>query len=201
MSQYTTDEILAKLEAWYAKQRQKDPAFPWHSSLRFWSFDGLVGADLSGIDLSRKQWYSHSGQYEHAGEFHKREMMMRQKNMWRKHSFLEWLALWLLGVSSGYGERPSWVLGWTLACWLGFALLYWLGGALQGQVLPAGPFMAALYYSATAITTFGPPILSSKWGVVAAAPWAMTVAQIQGVLAYFLLALFLVTFVQKASRS
>jgi hypothetical protein len=25
MSQYTIDEILAQLEAWYAEQRQKDP--------------------------------------------------------------------------------------------------------------------------------------------------------------------------------
>jgi hypothetical protein len=172
-------------------------------------WDGRNGYVLNEEDTEKaeivyrhlKQWYSHSGQYDHAGEFHKREMMMRRKNLWQRRSLLECLALWLLGVSSGYGERPSWVLGWTLACWLGFALLYWLGGALQGQVFPAGPFLAALYYSATAITTFGPPILSSKWGVVAATPWALTVAQIQGVLAYFLLALFLVTLVQKASRS
>jgi hypothetical protein len=150
-------------------------------------------AEAETVYRDLKQWYSRSGQYDHAGEFHKREMVMRQKTLWRKRSFLEWLALWLLGVSSGYGERPSWVLGWALACWL--------GGALQGQVFPAGPFPAALYYSATAITTFGPPILSSKWEAVAAAPWATTVAQVQGLLAYFLLALFLVTFVQKASRS
>jgi hypothetical protein len=36
MSQYTIDEILAQLEAWYAEQRQKDPDFQTtgHGSIR-----------------------------------------------------------------------------------------------------------------------------------------------------------------------
>ena len=58
MSQYTTDEVLEMMEKWYEDHKDdeddddeefdddEDPA------TRFWGFDGLMGADLRGIDLS-----------------------------------------------------------------------------------------------------------------------------------------------------
>ncbi len=167
--------------------------------------EGPLG-DAETVYRRLKQWYSNNGQYHHAGEFHKREMLMRRKGLWRSGPFKDKLQsvfpLWLLGVTVGYGERPSWVLGWTLFSWVGFALLYWLGGGLGGQALPDVPLAAlwaALYVSGTATITFEPHLLPG-YPPVSVAPWAGTVALVQGAIAYFLLALFLVTFVQKASR-
>ncbi|PKB64363.1 MAG: hypothetical protein BZY80_02910 [SAR202 cluster bacterium Io17-Chloro-G2] len=155
-----------------------------------------------------RRWYTNAGQYEHAGEFHKRQMLMRRKNLWAGRTWadclepsfskkLESFALFLLGLFSGYGERPSWVLLWAVACWLGFGLAYYVG---QGTSLGSGygpAFLGeALYYSALPFSAFNPP--GTLGGVP---PWASTLAVVQGILTYFLLALFLVTFVQKASRS
>ena len=50
-------------------------------------------------------------------------------------------SLLLLQVVSGYGERPSWVFGWTLAFWLIFALIYYVG---QGTWLGNGYGVALL---------------------------------------------------------
>jgi hypothetical protein len=149
-----------------------------------------------------KRWYSNNGQYHHAGEFHKQEMRTRRKGLWRARTYSEAAYLGLMGLLSGYGERPSWTLGWTMLAWAGFALVYWLLGALEGQALP-GVFLAelwgALYVSGTAMLTFEPHLLPG-YPPVSVEPWAGAVALLQGAIAYFLLALFLVTFVQKASR-
>jgi uncharacterized protein YjbI with pentapeptide repeats len=48
MSRHTTDQILSKLEAWYAEQREQRQ----YSYLTFQGFDRLLGEDLSLIDLS-----------------------------------------------------------------------------------------------------------------------------------------------------
>ena len=129
-----------------------------------------------------KQWYSNSGQYEHAGEFHKPEMTMRRKGLWGNRSWSQWFYLLLMEGFCGYGERPARVLYLTLLSWVGFALLYWLGGALGGQTLPGVPLAAlwaALYVSGTATITFEPHLLPG-YTPVSVAPWAGTVALLQG---------------------
>ena len=87
-----------------------------------------------------------------------------------------------------------------------FALIpfsYTVDVAQSGQILPGIPvlreFLAGLYLSASAMLIFDPPLLPD-YPPVGVSPWLATVALIQGAIAYFLLALFLVTFVQKASR-
>jgi hypothetical protein len=161
--------------------------------------------DAEAVYRRLKRWYTDSGQYHHAGEFHKHEMDRRREVLWYSRSISaksEWLPVWLLWWTCGYGERPYWTLGWVFFGWVGFALLYLALGALGEQVLPEGFFAslwATLWYSASAMLTFEPRLLPG-YPPVAVSPWAGTVALLQGAIAYFLLALFLVTFVQKASR-
>jgi uncharacterized protein YjbI with pentapeptide repeats len=166
-----------------------------------------------------KQYYNGTGQYDHAGEFHLREMVMRRKRLWedgglrkmkksskesadsqgllkrvKPKAIVGSLSLLLFQLSSGYGERPSWVLGWSLLAWIGFALGYFFAD-FRGRGLSFLGFREALYYSAL-------PFASITPGLSMDVPdWAEGVGLIAGLLAYFLLALFLVTFVQKMARS
>ena len=149
-----------------------------------------------------KQYSNGTGQYDLAGEFHLREMVMRRKNLWQPGPYslrqrfqakLESLVLLLLQFSSGYGERPSWVLGWVVACWAGFTLAYWLGNALPGSGSDLTSFIESMRHSARVTTSFGQPSV--------AAAWARDAGLVQSFLSYFLLALFLVTFVRKMARA
>lgn len=211
---------LAEAEFQEAKLEEAD----W-SGHKGYFLDERDSQDAETVYRQLKVWYSNAGQHDHSGEFHKHEMRMRRKQVlgknwspkragregkqskwwyayWRFRmacfGTAEWMSLWVLEATSGYGERPYWVLAWTLGSWLVPALAYFLG---QATILGSGYSWAqvweALYFSGTAMLTFdpNPPPLGS-----AVAPWAATAALIQGATAYFLLALFLVTFVQKASR-
>ena len=94
--------------------------------------------------------------------------------------------LWVTGLLMGHGERPSWVLGWVVVSWLGFALAYWHFGALP----PETSISDILRYSASLMLTAGK----------AEGPqWSKDAALVQSFVSYVLLALFLVTFVRKVS--
>ena len=153
-----------------------------------------------------KLYYSRTGQHEHAGEFHIREMMMRRKKLWRQPEDDRWqriqhklesLTLFVFQLSCGFGERPSWVLGWGFLAWLGFVMAYYLAqGTADGAGYGLGHFREAVYYSSLAFVSFRPP-----GGEFRVPNWAGGVGLIEALLAYFLLALFLVTFVRKMART
>jgi uncharacterized protein YjbI with pentapeptide repeats len=61
--------------------------------------------------------------YKNAGDFHYGEMEMhRRASQWRWFPFY-WYNLYRL--LSGYGERPSWALGWLAVFLVGLAALVW----------------------------------------------------------------------------
>ena len=212
-----------------------------------WGGDYVVGEEADGeftqaesIYRDLQQYYSGTGQYEHAGEFHIRKLLMRRKTLLNLPGLLypvvavpvaifslaflplqllpasirnpePWtfdlralLKFWMFGrweklpdqrealvlfvsaVVMGHGERPSWVVGWVVACFAAFAMAYWLLDALPGM-----PLMENIRYSADVMTSFG-----KREGV---AQWAQDAGLVQSFISYVLLALFLVTFVRKVS--
>jgi uncharacterized protein YjbI with pentapeptide repeats len=71
--------------------------------------------------------YEKEGDLKQAGDFHYGEMEMHRKaKFWRRRFPLSWYNMfWAL---SGYGERPSWALGWLVVFLVGMAgLVFGLG--------------------------------------------------------------------------
>lgn len=171
-----------------------------------WSEGFILGEEIAGlfqhagsVYRSLKQYYSGTGQYEQSGEFHEREMVMRRKELWQGGSEAKYWSLVLLGfqLSAGYGERPLRVLGWAIGAWLAFALAYYLAqGTADGSGYSPGHLREALYYSSIAFVSWTPP-----GGAFSLPNWARGIGLFEALLAYFLLALFLVTFVRKMARS
>lgn len=183
-----------------------------------WGGGYLLGEERVGLfDLAEavyrglKQWYSRRGQSDPAGEFHFREMECRRKrsqgrvrSLWslgslrQKRGWGAWKArlkltfgapwLWLFDLSCGYGERPSWTLGWLLIAFLLPALAYLF---LAGLALKA-----ALFYSAAFLVPLANP-LEARDTFPTLPPWVDTVALLQAYAGYFLMALFLVVLVLK----
>jgi len=188
----------------------------WSEGYRLYESD-TYGAERAYRKL--KQYYIRTGQSDIAGELHYREMLMKRKNLWRGQAAahphrrsespirrlklkLESLTLYFLQVSSGYGERPTWTVYWGLFGWLVFGLAYYLGQATaRGAGYSGAHISQALFDSALPFVSFTPPGLPKIVPEASIPSWAHTLALIEGLLAYFLLALFLVTFVRKMSRS
>ncbi len=129
--------------------------------------------------------YEAEKDYKNAGDFHYGEMEMhRRSNKWRCFP-LYWYNIyrWL----SGYGERPSWALGW-LAAWMAIftGLLAWAGLELAPPHVPA--FGDSFFYLLQMVTlqrpTWAEP--AGFWGKLVA---GLSVLLIPGQAALFLLAL------------
>lgn len=161
-----------------------------------WDGDYILGSEI-GRDFGSaeneyrqlKQYYNGVGQYDHAGEFHKRELLMKRRQLWGK-GVGAWRAAAVLLVSAtlmGHGERPSWVVAWVFACFAAFTAAYWLLGAL-----PETPgLVESIRHSAQMMVSF-----ARREDL---ATWAQDAGLVQSFISYVLLALFLVTFVRKVS--
>lgn len=160
-----------------------------------WDNDYILGFELDrSFDLAEsayrqvKQYYNGSGQYGVAGEFHRRELLMRRRQLWKEGggAWREAMVLLVSAMLMGHGERPSWVVGWVVACFAAFAAAYWLLNAL-----PDGSLVESIRHSAQTMVSFGRREDLAKW--------AQDAALGQSFISYVLLALFLVTFVRKVS--
>ena len=162
-------------------------------------------AEAEPIYRNLKRAYTNAGMYDQAGELFRLEMRAHRRRYrygestrkkgwsallaWPKETF-PWLLSLLMHWSCGYGERPSWVLGWFATLLLGFTLLYWLAGNLT-----PGDFPNALYYSASSSTALGYGDWSPR-----VSGWAAALGPVQAALGMLAASLFLVTFVRKLTR-
>ena len=160
-----------------------------------WDNDYVLGHELDRkIKLAEsgyrhlKQYYNGAGKYDLAGDFHRRELLMKRKQLWKKGpgAWREAAVLLASAMLMGHGERPSWVVGWVFACFAAFTAAYWLLNAL-----PDGSLVESIRHSAQTVVPFGRR--------EDAAMWAQDAGLAQSFISYVLLALFLVTFVRKVS--
>lgn len=163
---------------------------------------------------SLKLWYTNNGQYDIAGEFHFREMIMRRKRFWLTKASArkqyaqhkaESAVLLLFQVVAGFGEMPSRALEWALACVLGFSLAYFNYSPVDVTTWKAwGTFFdrlwKALYFSTVSFTNLGYGSWVETDGI-APEGWTHNLGALESIFGLFLITLFLVTFVRKVSRS
>ncbi len=112
-----------------------------------------------------------------------------------------WAAMYLL---CGYGERPSWIVGWILALILIFAGCHtWAGvadlkaGTEVDAATPNGvvhSFWTALYFSVITFTSLGYADLAPAPGI------GRALAGLEAVLGIVMMSLFLICIVRKYSR-
>jgi len=126
------------------------------------------------------------GDLKQAGDFHYGEMEMhRRASKWR------WFPLYwynLYRVLNGYGERPSWALGWLAGFLLALPVLVWEFGldSVAGETRPG--FLETLAYIFEK-ATFQRPLLLSNLNLLGRFISNLSLLIIPGQAALFLLAL------------
>jgi len=133
-----------------------------------------------------KQWYTNAGMYDIAAKFYYREKEADRKSLkwYSRHR----LALEILRVFFGYGERWPWVLCWMALVVFGSAVAYSLFGGLD---IPY-----SLYFSVISFTALG----YGKWVDITPPGWVQALGAFESFTGVFLMALLLVTFFRKWTR-
>jgi hypothetical protein len=109
---HTADDIGYSIGTYLAEETAP-PEPPW----------GDKYGEVERLYRNLKMNYIGEGDNKNAGDFHYGEMEMhRRASKWRWFPFY-WNNLYR--VLSGYGERPSWALGWLAGFLLGLPLLVW----------------------------------------------------------------------------
>ena len=109
------------------------------------------------VYLILKNYFTHEGMYDVAGEYYHREKIMegayyRATKQWRKY-----LANKLFFLIAGYGERPSHVaICWAVVITLCAGLYYGFNGIVDQDKLDYNPsVLESAYFSIVAFTTLG----------------------------------------------
>jgi hypothetical protein len=133
-----------------------------------------------------KQWYTNAGMHDTAAKFYYREKEATRKSL--KRCSRHRVALQLLRVFFGYGERWQRVLCWMAFVVFGSAVAYFLFGGL------AIPY--SLYFSVISFTALG----YGKWVDITPPGWVQALGAFESFTGVFLMALLLVTFFRKWTR-
>jgi hypothetical protein len=133
-----------------------------------------------------KMNYIKEGDYKNAGDFHYGEMEMhRRASKWR------WFLLYWYNIYrflSGYGERPSWALGWLAVFLTGMAGLVWGLGLEVGNPSHMASFGDSFIYLLQK-ATLQRPTWAEPVGFLGKLVAGLSVLLIPGQAALFLLAL------------
>ena len=168
-----------------------------------------------------KQYYNGTGQYDLAGEFHKRELLMRRKGLWeiggtrlapgvykwvsRLSAPLPALSFWTRARTPPLARYPEALVLYASAILMGHGerpswVVGWVFGCFAAfaaaywllGALPQSPgLVESIRHSAQLMVSFG-----RREGL---ARWVQDIGLVQSFISYVLLALFLVTFVRKVS--
>lgn len=159
-----------------------------------WSKGYILGEERDGkykeaesLYLWFKLYYTKAGMYDVAGEFHYREWECKRKALpwWRQ--LLK--GYWLYGPLAGYGERPVRTVIAAFLFLAFFTLGYWLGGAFES-------FGDSTYFSGVSFIALG----YGSWVVPEPPVWARFAGVFETFVGFFLMSLFLVTFVRRMTR-
>ena len=183
---------------------------------RDWNIHGVV--DVPGLDddagspsagelestyLKAKNGANEIGDTKAAAEFFRREMLNRRDQYVptaldgaaapreRVAAAGRWAANSLLNVTAGYGERPSRVVGVSVGTILVF-------GGLFAAVQSVPPYETSIGYLILSLESFITLVLGGAEDV--GSPWIRLLAQIEGFVGAFLIALFVFTLTRSIHR-
>ena len=159
--------------------------------------------DLEGTYLKAKNGANEIGDTKAAAEFFRREMLYRREQyrptvMDRSEDLRtrvaaagRWGANTLLNLTAGYGERPSRVIGVSVGTILLFSAVFSL-------VQSATPYETPIGYLILSLESFITLVLGGAEDV--GSPWIRLLAQIEGFVGAFLIALFVFTLTRSIHR-
>jgi hypothetical protein len=75
-----------------------------------------------------KTYFSNSGEYDSASWASYCERLMQRKNLWLKKDYFGWIASYIFGAISGYGEKPLRAFIASIAVVVLYALIYQIFG-------------------------------------------------------------------------
>lgn len=159
--------------------------------------------DLESTYLKAKNGANEIGDTKAAAEFFRQEMLARRDQylpvardgsedlQTRTTAVGRWAANTLLNVTAGYGERPSRVIGVSVGIILGFASVF-------AMVQPEPLYDSPLGYFVLSLQSFITLVLGGAEDV--GGPWIRLLAQIEGFVGAFLIALFVFTLTRSIHR-
>lgn len=164
------------------------------------SFSPSAG-NLEGTYLKAKNGANEIGDTKAAAEFFRKEMLYRRRQYRRKlqHGSTEqrtvalwrWLANMLLDVTAGYGERPSRVVATASSVVVLFTLLFW-------SLEPSQPYGSAAGYLILSLESFSTLVLGGAAQIDD--PQVRLLANVEGFIGAFLIALFVFTLTRSIHR-
>ena len=158
---------------------------------------------LENTYLKAKNGANEIGDAKAAAEFFRKEMLFRryqyvtkfrQGDSLRERAVAagQWTANALLDITSGYGERPSRVVAFSVGVVLVFAGLFAI-------VWPTGPYGGGVVgYLLLSLESFVTLVLGG--GVTVEEPRVRLLAQVEGFIGAFLIALFVFTLTRSIHR-
>jgi len=149
-----------------------------------------------------RKHFESRGQFDLAGVYYYREMLMRRHQMPRWTT--KWRLSWLMDYICGYGENPLRVVTFSLSFIFLCSLLYFMSGinSEEGRIIyqvESGvvenfiTFADCLYFSVVTFTTLG-------YGDLSPSGLVRLIAAVEAFIGSFPLALFVVVFVKKMTR-
>ncbi|AZH25103.1 pentapeptide repeat-containing protein [Haloplanus aerogenes] len=159
--------------------------------------------DLESTYLKAKNGANEIGDTKAAAEFFRREMLYRREQYWptvldpsepitaRIAAAGRWGANTLLNLTAGYGERPSRVIGVSVGTILVFSGLFAIAQPIPPYEMPIG-------YLILSLESFITLVLGGAEDV--GSPWIRLLAQIEGFVGAFLIALFVFTLTRSIHR-
>ncbi|MCX6011503.1 MAG: pentapeptide repeat-containing protein [Chloroflexi bacterium] len=141
-----------------------------------------------------KMWYNNVGIHDTAAKFYYREKEAERKGASRRR---DRTAGWFSWAFFGHGEGWKRILIWIAGCILLFTLIYFFIGKFSPNLgtLTPDTFLNGFYYSAVSFITLGyGSWIQNTTGLVKA------LGVFEAFIGFFMMTLFLVTFVKKWTR-
>lgn len=164
--------------------------------------DSPANGQLENTYLKAKNGANEIGDAQAAAEFFRKEMTFRRYQYvtqmregesvhQRARAAWQWTANALLDITSGYGERPSRVIVFSAAVIVLFAALF-------AVAWPVGPYGGGIGYLLLSLESFITLVLGG--GVAVNDPFVRLLAEVEGFVGAFLIALFVFTLTRSIHR-
>lgn len=166
------------------------------------SREAPTNGQLENTYLKAKNGANEIDDTQAAAEFFRKEMLYRryqyakqlraERSLWnRTAAAWQWTANAMLDVTSGYGERPSRVIAFSTAVIVIFTGLFAIAW-------PVGPYGGGVGYLLLSLESFITLVLGG--GVAVEDPLVRLLAQVEGFIGAFLIALFVFTLTRSIHR-